>query len=96
MSWKFVIVDVSSQVAFSVETFVTHMTIIPFHHNTIFISQVFSLVSYQIAGIGHRLSTDITGEWFFSSVSSEVLSKTLVDRKNFSTNLTVGLHFLTF
>ena len=72
------IVNVSSQVAFSVETFVTNVTIIPFQHNTIFVSQVFSLVSYQVAGIRYRLSTDVTGERLFSSVGSEVLSKILV------------------
>ena len=72
------IVDVSSQVAFSVETFVTNVTIVPFQTNPMFVSQVLSFVSYQVAGIRYRLSTDVTGERLFSSVGSEVLSKILV------------------
>ena len=72
------VVYVSSQVALSIETFTTNVTNETLHWNTVFIGEVFSFVSYKIAGVRYGLSTNITGEWLFSSVGSEMLFEILV------------------
>ena len=49
---ELVVVEVSSKVAFSIEAFVTNVTNETFQRNTIFVSDMFSFVSYKIAWIG--------------------------------------------